>query len=66
MDSINPTILFVSISNEDASISHINYPYIDFILTANGDTIANQDLSGGFFAHIANTNLTYTVASMLD
>jgi hypothetical protein len=66
LDTTDANTLLVTIYNGDASISHINYPYIDFIIDNNGDTIANEDWSGGFFAHLGNTSQTYTVATLLD
>lgn len=64
MDSINPNMLLITIYNGDSF--HINYPYLDFILDSNGDTIANTDLSGGFFAHLGYSNQTYMVGTTLD
>ncbi|PCH68459.1 MAG: hypothetical protein COC01_03720 [Bacteroidetes bacterium] len=64
MDSANQNTLLVSIFNGDTNF--ISYPYIDFIIDDNGDTIGNDDQWANFYGHATNNNQTYSIATILD
>lgn len=57
--------LLVSIFNGDTSISHINYPFVDFVLDSNGDTIADGGWPNVYYAHLGNTTQTYEASTAL-
>jgi len=66
IDTPNVNRLNVSIFNGDTSISHINYPFIAFIINNNGDTIANSNPFTGFYAHLGGATQTYILSTTLD
>ena len=65
MDSVDSNLLNVTIFNAASDGTWLNYPYIDFVLDSNGDTVANGD-PFIFFAHLGNASQTYPVPTLLD
>ncbi len=58
--------LQVTIQNMNTD-GHLNYPYIKFIVDDNGDSIVKKKNDFlGFFAHTANSTLTYKTSTVLD
>lgn len=58
-DSANANNLLVTVFHGDTSDTHINYPYVEFLIASNGDTVATGSMN--FFAHMSGTSQTYDV-----